>query len=586
MLESASQPLLQGCGLPQAWRDQSAWRVLDTNFHQGKRFLEAWQTWLADAKRPRLLHYVALCELPPSGYAILQAAAITFASSELHELAQELAQECLSLGTGFQRISLNEGRVLLTLCVGETQALLREQQFAADCVVWDAPEFVSESHRWALKALARCCRRGTQLVTAQSHNPAQAAWLLQTGFETAHNGVSNQWTYNPAWALKTTRHPDLARALRAPPPSDCVVIGAGLAGASVAAALARRGWQVQVLDAAIAPAAGATSLPVGLMVPHVSADDNPRSQLSRSGIRLTLQQAKTLLTSGHDWAKSGVLEHRELGVSTLWHTQAGWIKPTQLVQAWLAQPGIHFVPNAPVATVRREAEVWVLKNAAGKVLTRAKHVIFANAWGAQALINDLRRAAPELAPSLARLPALQGVRGVMSWGMQGPEQTSTLPAFPVNGLGSLICNIPLSNETGHAADQRAWYAGATYETGELISAPLSLHHQTNFNKLRTLLPEAAQALSHGFASDQVQTWQGTRCVTPDRLPVVGPLETSASPSLWISAAMGSRGLSYAVLCAELLAAQMGGEPWPLAASLARHLSALRAHESKGESAMG
>ena len=575
MPASASQYLLQGCGLPQAWRDKSAWRILDTDFHQGLRFLDTWQTWHSDAKRPHLLHFVALCAHPPSGDAILQAAAPTH---ELHALAQELAQECQGLAAGFQRISLNEGRVLLTLCVGETQALLREQQFAADSVVWDSPESVSASSRWALKALARCCRRGTRLATAQAQNPAQAAWLVQAGFETTVNGASNQWTYNPTWTLKTTRHPDLARALQAPPASDCVVIGAGLAGASVAAALARRGWQVQVLDAATTPAAGASGLPVGLVVPHVSADDNPRSQLSRSGIRLTLQQAKTLLTSGHDWALSGVLEHREIGVSTLWHAHAGWIKPTQLVQAWLAQPGIHFVPNAPVATVRREADVWALKNAAGHVLVRAKHLIFANAWGAQALLDDLRRAVPELAPSLARLPALQGVRGVISWGMQGPEQTSALPAFPVNGLGSLICNIPLSNETGHAADQKAWYAGATYETGELISAPLSLHHQTNFNKLRTLLPEAAQTLSHGFASDKVQTWQGTRCVTPDRLPVVGPLDASASPSLWISAAMGSRGLSYAVLCAELLAAQIGGEPWPLPASLARHLSALRSHE--------
>jgi tRNA 5-methylaminomethyl-2-thiouridine biosynthesis bifunctional protein len=586
MLESASQPLLQGCGLPQAWRDQSAWRVLDTDFHQGLRFLDTWQTWRSDAKRPRLLHYVALCEHPPSVDAILQAAALSSASSELHSLAQELAHECQGLGTGFQRISLDEGRVLLTLCVGETQALLREQQFAADCVVWDSPESGPASSRWALKALARCCRRGTRLVTAQAPSTTQAAWLLQTGFETAHNGVSNQWTYNPTWTLKTTRHPDLARALQAPPASDCVVIGAGLAGASVAAALARRGWQVQVLDAASAPAAGASSLPVGLVVPHVSADDNPRSQLSRSGIRMSLQQANNLLTSGQDWALSGVLEHRELGVSTLWHAQAGWIKPAQLVQAWLAQPGVRFVPNATVARLRREAEVWVLHNAAGQVLASAKHVIFANAWGAQALLDDLRMTAPELAPSLARLPALQGIRGVMSSGLQGPEQASALPALPVNGLGSLICNIPMGGESENAAGHMAWYAGATYETGELINAPLSAHHQTNFNKLRTLLPDAAQALSPAFDTGEVQTWQGTRCVTPDRLPVVGPLEASASPRLWISAALGSRGLSYAVLCAELLAAQMGGEPWPLPASLARHLSALRSHESKGESAMG
>ncbi len=575
MREPVPQTLLQGCGLPQAWRDKPAWRVLNTDFHQGLRFLNTWQTWRSDAKRPRLLHYVALREHPPSVDAILQAAA---PYPELHALAQELAQECHGLAVGFHRISLNEGRVLLTLCVGDTQTLLREQQFAADSVVWDPSESAAEAFRWTLKALTRCCRRGTLVVTAQAQSPAQSAWLAQCGFRVAINGPSTQWSYDPSWELKTTRNPELARSMLPSPASDCVVIGAGLAGASVAAALAKRGWHVQVLDAGATPAAGASSLPVGLMVPHVSADDNPRSQLSRSGIRMSLQQAKSLMKSGQDWAMSGVLEHRELGVSTLWHSQAGWIKPAQLVNAWLAQAGIRFVPNAVVAAVRREGDVWVLHNAAGQALAQASHVVFANGWGAQALLDDLQIAAPELGPNLARLPALQGIRGVLSWGMQQPGQASTLPAFPVNGLGSLICNIPLDGETESAAQAQAWYAGATYETGTLVNAPVSAHHQANLDKLRTLLPAAAQALGPAFATGQVQTWQGTRCVTPDRLPVVGPLDAGASPRLWISAAMGSRGLSYAVLCAELLAAQMGGEPWPLPASLARHLSALRSND--------
>ena len=39
--------------------------------------------------------------------------------------------------------------------------------------------------------------------------------------------------------------------------------------------------------------------------------------------------------------------------------------------------------------------------------------------------------------------------------------------------------------------------------------------------------------------------------------------------------MGSRGLSFAMLCAELLAARLGAEPWPVEASLARALHARR-----------
>ena len=553
-------------------------RILDTDFCQALRFLRVWHDWRADVHAPQFLHYVGLSEQPPSADAILKTAA---PYPELHALAQELIQECHDLSTGFARISLNQGRVLLTLCVGGTQAMLREQQFAADTVFLDTAKTEADSLRWIVKALTRCCRRGTQLAACGPSGPTLATWLTQCGFKTASNGDTHQWSYDPDWDLKTTRNPELAQAMQPAPPSDCVVIGAGLAGASVAAALARRGWQVQVLDAAAAPAAGASSLPVGLMVPHVSADDSPRSRLSRCGIRMTRQEAKRLLRAGCDWEPSGVLEHREIGISTLWHAQAGWIKPARLVRAWLRHKGIRFVPNAPVATVRREGKVWVLRNTAGQTLAQASHVVVANGWDAQALLDDLQIATPELKPSLARLPALHRIGGVVSWGLVQPGQASALPAFPVNGLGSLIGNIPLSDETESAIDDRAWYAGATYATGELADAPLPQHHQANLDKLRTLIPEAAQALGPAFASGDVRAWQGTRCTTPDRLPVVGPLESCASPQLWLSTAMGSRGLSFALLCAELLAAQMGGEPWPLPASLARHLKALRSPERPG-----
>jgi tRNA 5-methylaminomethyl-2-thiouridine biosynthesis bifunctional protein len=73
--------------------------------------------------------------------------------------------------------------------------------------------------------------------------------------------------FDPPWDL---RRPDLPSAT----PDRAVVIGGGLAGAAVASSLARRGWQVDVLDAAQHPAAGASSLPAGLLAPHTSPDDN------------------------------------------------------------------------------------------------------------------------------------------------------------------------------------------------------------------------------------------------------------------------------------------------------------------------
>jgi tRNA 5-methylaminomethyl-2-thiouridine biosynthesis bifunctional protein len=47
------------------------------------------------------------------------------------------------------------------------------------------------------------------------------------------------------------------------------------------------------------------------------------------------------------------------------------------------------------------------------------------------------------------------------------------------------------------------------------------------------------------------------------------------PGLWTSAALGSRGLTFAALAAELLAARLHGEPLPLPVKLAAALDAAR-----------
>jgi tRNA 5-methylaminomethyl-2-thiouridine biosynthesis bifunctional protein len=77
------------------------------------------------------------------------------------------------------------------------------------------------------------------------------------------------------------------------------------------------------------------------------------------------------------------------------------------------------------------------------------------------------------------------------------------------------------------------------------------------------------------AAIELQAWRGSRCVSADRLPLLGPLNGDADQSLWLCAAMGSRGLSLAVLCAEMLAARWGAEPLPVDAALARTLDADR-----------
>ncbi len=592
----AAQTLLHSSGLPQAWASQPVWRILDTHFDL-PRFLALWQAWQADMQRPRLLHVVALTRQPLE-LSELQAAPT---SPELHRLAQELAGQWRGLLPGFHRLLLAQGQLALTLCVGELQPLLREQHFEADTVLLDADV---PWDRWSAKALARCCRRGTTLAWSGSSPDPNPAWrdvLGQSGFVFQ----DGQAQYAPHWELKNSRE---TLRTQAAAPATCAVIGAGLAGASVAAALARRGWQVQVFDAALMPAAGASGLPAGLVVPHVSADDSPRSRLSRAGVRLMLQEAGRLLPEGVDWALSGVLEQRLDGrvglpahwpavgteisrpapsfdsspwhegcaaAPALWHAQAAWIKPARLVQAWLAQPGVQFCGNAKVSTLRRaetpSGTVWQLFDRDGQLLGSASQVVLANASDAPRLLDSLRAELPEF----SQLPAVHEMRGVLSAGLRQAGNEVALPPFPVNGLGALIPSVPTE-------DGLAWYAGATYEAAHQPPAIAAEHHRSNLAKLHTLLPAAARTLAPAFTPEAARGWGGTRCVSADRLPLVGPLEDGPQPTLWISAAMGSRGLSFSLLCAELLAARLGAEPWPVEASLAHFLHARRRPASSSE----
>ncbi|MDR6215281.1 FAD-dependent 5-carboxymethylaminomethyl-2-thiouridine(34) oxidoreductase MnmC [Paracidovorax wautersii] len=606
-LQQAQDTFLQGCGLPAAWAGQSQWRILETGFGFGLNFLVTWDAWRHDPQRPLILHFMSCEAWPVSPADLLRAA---HAHPHLLALAQQLHDQFWGLLPGVHRLSFEEGRVLLTLYVGDAQAMLRQQTPTADSIYLDGFSPQRNPEIWepqTLKAVARCCRRGTRLATWTIARAVRDA-LAQCGFEVRKvAGVppkrdNLQAIFDPRWEPRTAR--DAAPTVAVAAPGQALVIGAGLAGAAAAASLARRGWQVQVLDQGNAPAAGASGLPAGLFAPHVSRDDSVLSRLSRNGVRTTLQ-ALAALQSGEDWSPCGVLEHRVDGdpglpsewrsgpgndwsrsadadtlqcaglpadTAACWHVRAGWVRPARLVQSLLAQARITWHPGARVATLRRTtdaagAPLWQALDAQGTVLATASHAIVAAGPGSMPLLDDRWTVRP--------------LRGQLSWGLQ-PADSAGWPPFPVNGSGSLVPHIPVPG--GHA-----WHAGSTFERGQsrlpLLPEEVRASHGDNLAKLHKLLPAMAEQLAPTFhraiegigGADEpaVRDWAAVRCASSDRLPITGPVDALALPGLWVSTAMGARGLTLALLCGELLAARLHDEPLPLDARLARALGTER-----------
>ena len=608
-LAQSRHVFIAGCDLPTAWADLPQWRILETGFGFGLNFLACWQAWRDDPQRPRMLHFVSIEAHPVAQADLLRAAA---AYSELSDLATALAAQWHGLLPGFHRLSFDDGRVLLTLCIGDVQPMLRAQRFEADSIFLDGFSPTLNPAMWSpdvLKAVSRFARQGTRIATWTIARAVRDA-LAQNGFQVRKaTGLPPKrdclrGEFAPTWTVRRRVPPEPVAV-----PGRCAVIGAGLAGAAVAASLARRGWQVTVFDAADQAAAGASGVPVAVFAPHVSPDDALLSRLTRAGLRLTWQELATRLTEGTDWRASGVLERRPPGddrlppdwleagpneswradaarvsdaglppdTAALWHATAGWAKPAKLVAAWLAQPGVALNTGQRVARTEAVAgtsptlpTVWRLCATDGSTIAEAERIVIAAGHESAAL-----------APS----QPLQPVRGQVAWGRTPVSADEScdiaLPPMPINGDGHLIARVPFAGAS-EGNEGTFWLTGATFDRDRSDIQPSEADTAANREKLARLHPAAATALAGIFDDGAVEVWAGVRCASADRRPLIGPLDPSVPQGPWLCTAMGSRGLSFAALCAELLAARWHGEPLPLPTALAGALATGRSSPGKRE----
>ena len=110
--------------------------------------------------------------------------------------------------------------------------------------------------------------------------------------------------------------------------------------------------------------------------------------------------------------------------------------------------------------------------------------------------------------------------------------------------------------------------GATYQHDDAGDDIRAADHRENLARAESMLPGFAD----GVDPAALDGLAGFRATVPDRLPIVGATQV---PGVWTATGLGSRGLLWAPIGAELIASKLEGEPSPLPRDLAGAISPRR-----------
>jgi len=566
--------------------------LLQVGFGLGEAFLHVWHR-CAEGDPP--LHFIALTRHPPTAEALRQA----HRGSALQPLADELAALWPPLTPNLHLLSVGGARVQLLLGVGEPLHLLPQLQARVHEMRVD--EFdAAQDPTHALRRLARgLARLAAPQATLQAPARLQALQpaLAAAGFAVAPGTDELRATYQPAFQPRGRQARPGSR-----PERHALIVGAGLAGCATAWALAGQGWRSTLIDRADAPANQGSGNPAGLFHGIVTPQDGAHARFNRAAALLAQRTVQRAVASGMvRGSASGLLrlDTRGLDASVLneelarlqlpadyvqaldaasasercglrlrhpawFYPGGGWVQPAVLARWMLQQAGdaVHFRGSLDVQTLAEREGRWQLLDATGKPLAEGRTVVLANAS------NALRLAAATHWP-------VQSVRGQISVCTSASSACPrTWPRLPIAGAGYLLPELDgevLFGASAHPGDQAA----------ELREAD----HRFNLQRLALLSPEF-----EGWRPDSWSGRVGWRCVSDDRLPLVGAVPDESAlagtaverldqvprrTGLFMFSALGSRGISWAALGAQVLAARISGAPVPLESSLLEALDPAR-----------
>ena len=367
--------------------------------------------------------------------------------------------------------------------------------------------------------------------------------------------------------------------MTSPQHHDIVVVGAGIAGASIASEFLERGQAVCIIDSAPHPASACSSHAYAVAHPHVGRGAARLLRLTH--IAFLMAEVRW----GQTWKQHGIFQPNKrdkafrrddvtsylkslnfdegmaqalyadealqicgINQDGIWLPRGASLNLSEATQdALKPHPKLTCYWNTSVARLEKVNVGWKLLSLQDEPIMTAGKVIIAAALETKNLVAGID----------VRLP-LRPVRGQLSI-FSITAKNSWAPKLPRTAISGDGYCLPAKKLPDGSYQ---WIVGSSFDEGE--SDPQEWDSSDDFNR------EQAKALLNYPEGDidQLQksgSFVGIRCVAGDRLPIIGAL--TQRPGIFLATALGSRGALWSALAAKLISAQVLEDDFALLARL-------------------
>jgi tRNA 5-methylaminomethyl-2-thiouridine biosynthesis bifunctional protein len=515
---------LAGCGLPARWHGRRRFTVAELGFGTGLNMLAVLAAWGANRPPDATLHLFSVEGFP---LAKADAARALAAFPELADLAAQLLAQWPEGARGLHRIDFPGLGATLDLMIDDVGAALAGWGGRADAWFLDGFSPARNPAMWTPEILRQVAERTAPggRVATWSVAGAVRRGLADAGFTVARM---------PGFTGKRERLEACLPGEAADPPLPRVaVIGAGIAGASLALAFRDLGMEPRIF----ADGPMASGNPAALVSPRLAAGSEAGATLHALAFRRAVERIGR--------SAPGAVIAR--GAERL-------LKPGEIGRAEATMASGLF----PLGSLSLHGDRLVLGDALVVVPDRLRACWLGD-------VKSARVDAPVQGPDGWRIGGEGPFDAVVIAAGFATAALAGLPLRPIRGqvtTAAMPLDRPPTSWGGYVVPTESGLLfGATHDRGDADPAVRAADQQRNLEGLARRMPDLAAQL----AGVELGAVAGVRAAAGDHQPVAGAL----GGGLFVLGGFGGRGFALAPLLAEHVAALLAGVPSPLSAAMAR-----------------